>query len=107
MNSQPLIDIARALVGTGRGLLAIDESTATCDKRFAKLGIPQTVHARRAYRELIISTAGHGRRSYPRAMPRSDGAESHRGEAQQALLHRAHCNRAALRGEYTVEMERN
>ena len=35
------------------------------------------------------------------------GEESHRGAAQQALRHRAHCNRAALRGEYTVEMERN
>jgi len=60
MNDQALIDIARTLVGTGRGLLAIDESTTTCDKRFAKLGIPPTVAARRAYRELIISTAGLG-----------------------------------------------
>jgi fructose-bisphosphate aldolase class I len=60
MNDQALIDIARTLVGTGRGLLAIDESTTTCDKRFAKLSIPQTVAARRAYRELIISTAGLG-----------------------------------------------
>ena len=60
MSSQPLIDIARTLVGTGKGLLAIDESNATCDKRFAKLGIPQTVAARRRYRELIISTAGLG-----------------------------------------------
>ena len=58
MSSQSLVDIARNLVGTGRGLLAIDESTTTCDKRFEKLGIPQTVAARRAYRELIITTAG-------------------------------------------------
>jgi hypothetical protein len=41
-------------------LLAIDESTATCDKRFAKLGFPQTVAARQAYMELIITTAGVG-----------------------------------------------
>lgn len=60
MNSQPLIDIARSLVGTGKGLLAIDESNSTCDKRFAKLGIPQTSAARRHYRELIITTAGLG-----------------------------------------------
>ena len=60
MSSQPLIDIARSLVGTGKGLLAIDESNATCDKRFAKLGIPQTMEARRRYRELIITTAGLG-----------------------------------------------
>jgi fructose-bisphosphate aldolase class I len=60
MNSQLLIDIARSLVGTGKGLLAIDESNATCDKRFAKRGIPQTIDARRRYRELIITTAGLG-----------------------------------------------
>jgi fructose-bisphosphate aldolase class I len=35
------------------------------------------------------------------------GQEAHRSAAQQALLHRAHCNWAALRGEYTVAMERN
>jgi len=33
------------------------------------------------------------------------GQISHRSAAQQSLLHRAHCNRVALRGEYTVEME--
>jgi fructose-bisphosphate aldolase class I len=32
----------------------------TCDKRFAKLGLPQTVAARRAYRELIVTTPGLG-----------------------------------------------
>ncbi|MEG3985777.1 fructose-bisphosphate aldolase class I [Microcoleus sp. S28C3] len=31
-----------------------------CNKRFAKLGIPQTEEARRAYRELIITTPGLG-----------------------------------------------
>ena len=60
MNSRQLIDIARSLVATGKGLLAIDESNSTCDKRFAKLGIPQTMEARRRYRELIITTAGLG-----------------------------------------------
>jgi fructose-bisphosphate aldolase class I len=41
-------------------MLAMDESTPTCDKRFAKFGIPQTEEARRAYRELIITTPGLG-----------------------------------------------
>jgi len=36
----------------------MDESTPTCDKRFAMLGIPQTLEARRAYREMIITTPG-------------------------------------------------
>ena len=42
MQSQRLIDCARSLVANDRGLLAMDESTGTSDKRFAALGIPQT-----------------------------------------------------------------
>ena len=46
MNTQELIDTARTLVADDKGLLAMDESTPTCDKRFAKLRIPQTEEAR-------------------------------------------------------------
>jgi fructose-bisphosphate aldolase class I len=60
MNPQDLIDTARALVADGRGLLAMDESTPTCNKRFSLLGIPQTEEARRAYRELLVTTPGLG-----------------------------------------------
>jgi fructose-bisphosphate aldolase, class I len=60
MNTHQLIDTARALVAGDKGLLAMDESNPTCNKRFAKLGIPQTVEARRAYRELIVTTRGLG-----------------------------------------------
>ena len=56
MNAQALIDTASALVTGDKGLLAMDESNATCNQRFAKLGIPQTEEARRAYRELIVTT---------------------------------------------------
>jgi fructose-bisphosphate aldolase class I len=38
----------------------MDESNPTCNKRFASLGIPETVEARRAYRELIVTTPGLG-----------------------------------------------
>ncbi|MEO7493390.1 MAG: class I fructose-bisphosphate aldolase [Massilia sp.] len=58
MNLQPMIDTARALVADDKGLLAMDESNPTCNKRFAKLGIPQTEEARRAYRDMIVSTPG-------------------------------------------------
>jgi len=58
MNAQELIDTARRLVAGDKGLLAMDESNPTCNKRFAKLGIPQTVEARRAYRELIVTAPG-------------------------------------------------
>ena len=60
MNAQELIDTARALVADDKGLLAMDESNPTCNKRFARLGIPQTEEARRAYRELIVTTPGLG-----------------------------------------------
>jgi fructose-bisphosphate aldolase, class I len=58
MNVQNLINTAKALVSEDKGLLAMDESDPTCNKRFAKLGIPQTVEARRAYRELIVTAPG-------------------------------------------------
>ena len=56
MNLQKLEETAQALFANDKGLLAMDESNPTCNKRFAQLGIPQTVEARRAYRELIVTT---------------------------------------------------
>ena len=55
-----LIPIAKKLVADSKGLLAMDESNPTCNQRFAKLNIPQTVEARRAYREMIVTTPGLG-----------------------------------------------
>ena len=46
MNAEELVDTARKLVADDKGLLAMDESTPTCDKRFARLGVPQTEDAR-------------------------------------------------------------
>ena len=60
MNSEALIDTAKMMVGGDKGLLAMDESNPTCNKRFAKWGIPQTEETRRAYRELIVTTPGLG-----------------------------------------------
>ena len=58
MNDDVIAETARALVADDKGLLAIDESNPTCNKRFAAAGIPQTEEARRAYRELIVPTPG-------------------------------------------------
>lgn len=58
MNIKTLAVTAQALVAPGHGLLAMDESTGTCNARFAEHGIPQTVEARRAYRELLVTTPG-------------------------------------------------
>ncbi len=58
MNLQELINTAKMLVANNKGILAMDESFPTCNKRFAALGIPQTEENRRAYRELLITTPG-------------------------------------------------
>jgi fructose-bisphosphate aldolase class I len=55
-----LVQTARALVAGDRGLLAMDESTPTANKRFAELGIPQTEQTRRAYRDMIVTTPDLG-----------------------------------------------
>ena len=56
VTSDILVETARALVGSGRGLLAMDESVPTCNRRFAEAGIPQTGEMRRRYRELLVTT---------------------------------------------------
>jgi fructose-bisphosphate aldolase class I len=60
MKQQQLKDTAQALFISDKGLLAMDESNPTCNKRFAAHGIPQTVEARRAYREMIVTAPGLG-----------------------------------------------
>ena len=58
MEIQELIKTANSLVANSKGILAMDESNPTCNKRFVALGIPQTEEARRAYREMIVTTPG-------------------------------------------------
>ena len=58
MNQQILKDTIQQLFAGNKGLLAMDESIETCNKRFAAAGIPQNVEMRRKYRELIVTTAG-------------------------------------------------
>ena len=41
MIGRELMETANALVAGDKGLLAMDESNPTCNKRFAKLGIPR------------------------------------------------------------------
>ena len=60
MKTQDLIKTANTLVANHKGILAMDESNPTCNKRFVALGIPQTEEARRAYREMIVTTPGLG-----------------------------------------------
>ncbi len=49
---------ARALVASGKGILAADESEGTIRKRFDPIGVESTEENRRAYRELLFTTGG-------------------------------------------------
>lgn len=56
MNKEILTKTVARLVSSPKGILAIDESSVTCNKRFEKLDIPTTEENRRQYRELLINT---------------------------------------------------
>lgn len=58
MDAQKLNDTAKAMVAGDKGLLAMDESTPTANKRFAAAGIPQNEETRRAYRDMIVTAPG-------------------------------------------------
>jgi fructose-bisphosphate aldolase, class I len=55
MNKDILIKTIARLMSSPKGILAIDESVNTCNKRFEKLGVPTTEEKRREYRELLIT----------------------------------------------------
>jgi fructose-bisphosphate aldolase class I len=58
MDTDKLEQTARQMTAPGKGLLAADESAATCQKRFDAVGVPCTEETRREYRELLLTTPG-------------------------------------------------
>lgn len=60
MIPRKLSETALALVADDKGLLAMDESTPTANKRLAAAGIPQSEESRRSYRDMIVTTPGIG-----------------------------------------------
>ena len=60
MSIDQLAAIAQAMVAPGKGIIAIDESTATIKKRFDSVGIDCTEENRRAYREMLLTTPNLG-----------------------------------------------
>lgn len=54
-----LSETANAIVAPGKGILAADESTGTCGKRFASINVENVEDNRRQYRQLLF-TAGSG-----------------------------------------------
>ncbi|KAF8288916.1 fructose-bisphosphate aldolase (ald) [Trypanosoma cruzi] len=53
-----LIATAKKMTAPGKGLLAADESTGSCAKRFAPLGLSNTEEHRRQYRALMLECEG-------------------------------------------------
>jgi fructose-bisphosphate aldolase, class I len=49
---------ARAMVAEGKGIIAIDESFGSCEKRFKSVGVPSTEETRRQYRQMLLTTPG-------------------------------------------------
>ena len=60
MNAQDLAATASTLVAPGKGILAADESARTIEKRFRSIQVESSEEHRRAYRELLFTTAGAG-----------------------------------------------
>jgi fructose-bisphosphate aldolase class I len=58
MDLDTLKSTAQALVAPGKGILAADESSGTIKKRFDSIKVESTEDNRRAYRELLFTTAG-------------------------------------------------
>ncbi|MBS0589614.1 MAG: fructose-bisphosphate aldolase class I [Proteobacteria bacterium] len=55
MSIEELESIAQAMVAPGKGIIAIDESTATIKKRFDSVKIENSEENRRAYREMLLT----------------------------------------------------
>ncbi|KAM1348682.1 hypothetical protein ACFX2I_002907 [Malus domestica] len=55
-----LVKTAKTVSSPGRGILAMDESNATCGKRLASIGLENTEANRQAYRTLLVTAPGLG-----------------------------------------------
>ncbi|KAJ0252462.1 Fructose-bisphosphate aldolase 2 [Hirschfeldia incana] len=55
-----LVKTAKTIASPGRGILAMDESNATCGKRLDSIGLENTEANRQAYRTLLVSAPGLG-----------------------------------------------
>ena len=58
MDKALLSRTAAAMVARGKGILAADESSGTCETRFKTINTPCTEENRRAYRGLLLCTPG-------------------------------------------------
>ena len=58
MSTQDLAGTAKAMVASGKGILAADESTGSIEKRLKGVNVESTEENRRAYRDMLFTTKG-------------------------------------------------
>ncbi|KAJ6927307.1 fructose-bisphosphate aldolase 1 [Populus alba x Populus x berolinensis] len=58
--AEELVKTAKTIASPGRGILAMDESNATCGKRLASIGLENTEANRQAYRTLLVTVPSLG-----------------------------------------------
>ena len=58
MDHTSLVDIANTMVQKGKGILAADESTPTCKKRFDSINVESTEENRNKYRNMLFTADG-------------------------------------------------
>ena len=57
-NDEQLKEIAKKMVSKGKGILAADESTPTCKKRFDSISVESTFENRNEYRNMLFTSDG-------------------------------------------------
>src|SRR5690625_4133431 len=55
---EQLVETAQAMVAPGKGILAMDESTGTIEKRLNSVGVESTEETRLDYRSMLLTTPG-------------------------------------------------
>ncbi len=55
------LPLQKAIATPGKGIMAMDESNATCGKRLDSIGVENTEPNRLAYRELLLGAPGLGK----------------------------------------------
>ena len=58
LNLKSLEAVAEAMVASGKGILAADESTGTIGNRLAQINTESTAENRNGYRDLLFSAEG-------------------------------------------------
>ena len=61
MPANDLTSIARAMVASGKGILAADESTGTIERRFNSIKVENIEENRRAYRDMLFTARDLGK----------------------------------------------